>query len=183
MTRIYGDEATVKRYKHNEKTSLFKGIVAVWDWPYQLQTQSYIKDKDVDLLCRKEPVEVRPLDRAWRVELQVLQQLFTDDFWEEISVKNSTALKPQRTQGFCFRVSYNDKCIPVSGAKTKRDDKLYIPAGYQRMKNGDIIRRSAVTKRKTTAKSRASKGASKKTSARKTATKKTTTKKALTKKR
>lgn len=182
LTRIYGDETRVKRYKHNEKESLLRGIVALWEWPYQLQAQDYIKDKNVDLLYRKEPIEVRPLDQAWRVELPFLQQLFTDNFWEDVSLENSRALRPQRTQGFCFRVRYDNKCIPVSAAKTKKDEKLYIPAGYKRMKNGDIVRRSAVTRRKSTAKSKASQGASKAVSAKRTPAKRTTAKKTATKK-
>lgn len=183
LTRIYHDEAAVKRYKHNNKKSLLRGIVAVWDWPYQLQAQNYIKDKAVDLLYRKEPIEVRSLDRAWRVELQFLQQLFTDDFGEDISLEKSKVLTPQRTQGFCFRVTYNDKCIPVSGAKTKKDEKMYIPAGYRRLASGDIVRRSAVTKHNTSVKSKASQGASKAVSAKKIPAKKTATKKTATKKR
>jgi hypothetical protein len=141
LTTLFGgktDPNAFSRYYHNRQRSALKGILVLWEYPYQSLATAYA-GKESHMEIRKQPKDVRSLDVAWRVPVTFLGQLFQDSFWKDEVPSDPSALRPECSVGYTFRADQDANSTPVNKHK---DDRImmYVPRGYRRIKHdGSIV--------------------------------------------
>ena len=143
LTTLFGSKtdpnAITNRYYHERRPSALRGILVLFEYPYQSLATLYAHHES-HMEIRKQPRDVRELDVAWRVPIPFLGKLFCDGFWRDELPSNPTALRPECSVGYTFRTDSNGNSIPV---KKHKDDKtmMYVPKGYRRVKDdGSVVR-------------------------------------------
>lgn len=134
LTMIYEERSSLvsRKYVHHSQSSFLKGVLVLWEYPYQGVVEAYRGGGGLEV--RSEPEDRRPLDIAWRVPITYLAQLFDDNFWTNTVSVVPSALLPPCKVGYTFRFSEGLMPIRRSGI-----DGEYVPEGYMRGKYGDIM--------------------------------------------